>query len=389
MDFGTGRNLFAIRNPLPPFHLKIGPFSLPSPRLTTPSSTVAEFLLKGNAWHTYFLPGLRISFGPAWWALLGLSTIGLVLACITGGRLLRILGFVGLASGFFFVVDPQYLTILGAPVYFVDNVRYADAAVVLGLVLLPINPLLTTTKRVQAVLFAYLLILVATQFDVGIWPTNFFSDRFEIPVRGSDFVIGLAVGVALFAVGAAVLAYRAKPRHHHAAAIALVIFGCIAVLVAGFPLQQTYLRDRYTSAGGGPAYSWPRDHSNIRLGILGQFTFLQYPLYGPTDSDYVQYLGVRGPDGSFTPTFRSCRIWRQTITQGHYDYVLISSNVVRDRSEIASTTPPEMKWMGTGRDSRIVLQKTLYAPAPLNGYALFTIYKIDPRFSPEGCDDGI
>ena len=98
--FWYGRNLFAIGNPLPPFHLKIGPFSLPSPRLTTPSSTVAQFLLKGNAWHNYFLPGLRISFGPAWWALLGLSTIGLILACITGGRLLRVLGFVGLASDF-------------------------------------------------------------------------------------------------------------------------------------------------------------------------------------------------------------------------------------------------------------------------------------------------
>ena len=272
--------------------------------------------------------------------------------------------------------------------YFVDNVRYADAAVVLGLVLLPINPLLATAKRVQGVLLAYLLILLATQFDAGIWPTNFFSDRFEIPVRGSDFLIGLAIGAMLFAVGSAVLAYRSGPRHHRTVAIALVAFGCIAVLVAGFPLQQTYLRDRY-SAGGGPAYSWASEHSNIRLGILGQFTFLQYPLYGPTDSNYVQYLGVRGTHGSFTPTFPSCRVWRQTIAQGHYDYVLISSNAVRKRSQIASTVPPEMKWMEGGTASRVVLQRTLYASPPINGYALFTIYKVGPHFSPEGCDGGI
>ena len=385
--FWYGRNLFAIGNPLPPFHLKLGPLSLPSPRLTVPSSTVAQFLFNGNAWHNYFLPGLRISFGPAWWALLGLSLIGLVLACITGGRLLRILGFVGLASGLFFVVDPQYLAVLGAPVYFVDNVRYADAAVILGLVLLPVNPLLAPAKRVGGVLLAYLAILVATQFDAGIWPTNFFSDRFEIPVRGSDFVIGVAVGVLLFAIGALVLAYRAKPRHQRVVAYGLVIFGCIIVLIAGFPLQQTYLRDRYSSAAGGPTYSWPREHNNVRLGILGQFTYLQYPFYGTTDSNYVQYLGVRGPDGSFTTAFPSCSTWRQTIAKGRYGYVLIESNVVRDRSQLGSNAPPEMKWMGTGRDSRIVLQETLYAPAPINGYNLYTIYKIGPQFSIKGCTD--
>ena len=158
----------------------------------------------------------------------------------------------------------------------------------------------------EGVLLAYLAILVATQFDAGIWPSNFFSDRFEIPVEGSDFVIGLGVGVMLFAIGALVLAYRAEPRRHRVIAYGLVIFGCIVVLIAGFPLQQTYLRDRYSSAAGGPTYSWPRGHNNVRLGILGQYTYLQYPFYGTTDSNYVQYLGVRGPDGSFSTAFPSC-----------------------------------------------------------------------------------
>ena len=385
--FWYGRNLFAIGNPLPPFHLKLGPLSLPSPRLTLPSSTMAQFLLNGNAWHRYFLPGLRLSFGPAWWAVLGLSLIGLVLACITGGRLLRVLGIVGLASGVFFIVDPQYLAILGAPVYFVDNVRYADPAIVLGLVLLPINPLLTTARRLQGVLLAYMAVLVATQFDAGIWPTNFFSDRFEIPVRGSDFVVGLAVGALLFAIGVIVLAYRAEPRRHRAAAYGVVLFGILVLLIAGFPLQQTYLRDRYSSAAGGPTYSWPREHKNVRIGLLGEFTYLQYPLYGTTDSNYVQFLGVRGPHGSFTTAFPSCSTWRRTIAEGRYGYVLIESNVVHDRSQLVSRAPREMKWMGTGGDSHIVLQKTLYSAAPINGYQLFTIYKVGPDFSPKGCSD--
>ena len=103
--FWYGRNLIAVGNPIPPFHLKLGPLSLPSPQLTTPSSTVAHFLFNATDWRVYFLPGLRLSFGPAWWALLGLSALGLVLAVITGDRLQRVLGAVGLASGLIFAVS--------------------------------------------------------------------------------------------------------------------------------------------------------------------------------------------------------------------------------------------------------------------------------------------
>ncbi len=383
--FWYGRNLFAVGNPLPPFHLKLGPLSLPSPRLTIPSSTVYQFIFKSFAWRQYFLPGLRISFGPAWWALLGLSAIGLVLAVITGGRTLRILGLVGLASGLFFVFDPQYLSTFGVPVFFVDNVRYADACVVLGLVLLPINPVLSIWHRVRWVLFAYGAILVATQFDAGIWPTTFFSDRFEVPVRGSDFLVGLFVGVTVLVIGAVVLLYRARAAGRRIPWLVLVVIGSIVILVAGFPLQQTYLRDRYSSAAGLAAYSWPQHHSNVRIGILGQFSYLQYPLYGKTESNYVQYLGVRGPDGSYSSVFDSCKIWRQTIEDGHYGYILITTNVFATKAELSSGAPPEMGWMAAGTDSRVVLGGVLHTPPPINGYSRYTLYKVPPHFSPDGC----
>ena len=107
--FWYGRNLIAVGNPVPPLHLKLGPLSLPSPQQTTPSSTVAHFLFNTTDWHEYFLPGLRLSFGPAWWALLGLSALGLVLAILKGDRLQRILGLVGLASGVIFAVHSSVL----------------------------------------------------------------------------------------------------------------------------------------------------------------------------------------------------------------------------------------------------------------------------------------
>ncbi len=201
------RNLVAVGNPVPPLHLKFGPVSLPSPQLTIPSAALTRFLFHTTDWRVYFLPGLRLSFGPAWWALLGLSVFGLVLAIVTGDRLLRILGFVGLASGVIFVFTPQYL----APVQFPENARYADAAVILGLVLLPINPVLSMWQRARWVLLAYMAVLAASQFDAGIWPTTFFTERFVGgPVRGSDSLIGLLIGVAVLVVGMAVLYERGR-----------------------------------------------------------------------------------------------------------------------------------------------------------------------------------
>jgi hypothetical protein len=377
--FWYGRNFVAVGNPIPPFHLKLGPLSLPSPQLTTPSSTVAHYIFNTSDWRQFFLPGLRLSFGPAWWALLGLSAAGLVLAVIKGRDLERILGWVGLFSGLFFVFSPQYLSALGAPVFFVDNARYADPAVILGLVLLPINPVLSAWQRARWVLLAYSATLVATQFDSGIWPTNFFADRFEIPVRGSDFLIGLLVGVVVLVLGIVIFFYVSRTGHR-VPVIVWVAVGVI-VIVAGFPLQQGYLRDRYASAAGLPAYTWPKTHSNVRIGILGQFTYLQYPLYGTTDSNFVQYLGVPGPHGSYL-MFHSCTEWRQTIVDGKYSYILIESNVFGTKSELSAGVPPEMRWMAAGRDSKIVLGAV--SPA-FNGYAKYALYQVGPHFSPKGC----
>ena len=55
--FWYGRNLIAVGNPIPPFHLKIGPLSLPSPQVTTPSSTVAHFLFNTTDWRNILHPG--------------------------------------------------------------------------------------------------------------------------------------------------------------------------------------------------------------------------------------------------------------------------------------------------------------------------------------------
>ena len=114
--FWYPRNLIAIGNPLPSLAIKVGPFRLPSPAVTTASSTIAHFLTNGSAWRRYFLPGLRLSFGPAWWAVLTLASAGLILSALTGpSRMSKMIAYVGPATAVAFVVTPQYLAALGVP----------------------------------------------------------------------------------------------------------------------------------------------------------------------------------------------------------------------------------------------------------------------------------
>ncbi len=379
-SFWYGRNFFAVGNPLPSFHLKFGPLSLPSPPQATPTQTVAQFLFNSTAWHRQFLPGLRISFGPAWWLLLVLSALGLVLAVIKGDRLQRVLGFVGLASGVGFVFTPQFLAILGNPVFFVDNVRYADVAVILGLVLLPINPLLRTWRRARWVLVGYMGVLAATQFDSGIWPTTFFTERFESPVRGTDALLGFLLGVAVLVAGAVVLYYRDRTSGRRIPVPAWIALGAL-ILVAAFPIQGTYLRDRYAGSG---ALDWFRNLNNTRIGVLGPLSYLQYPLYGKTLSNYVQYLGVPGPDGSYS-SFESCRAWRNAISDGHYSYISITTGLLTSPAAVLTKGPPELRWMGKGLDSKLLVRVLTRQRLPNPGYYGFFVYKVGPRFTASGC----
>jgi hypothetical protein len=380
-SFWYGRNFFAVGNPLPSFHLKAGPFSLPSPPVATPTQTVAQFLFNSTAWRQQFLPGLRSSFGPAWWALLALSALGLVLAVVKGDRLQRVLGFVGLASGVGFVFTPQFLAILGSPVFFVDNVRYADVAVIVGLVLLPINPLVRAWQRARWVLVGYMGILVATQFDSSIWPTTFFTERFETPVLGTDALLGFLLGVAVLVTGAVILFCKDRTSGRRIPVFAWITLGAI-VVVAGFPIQRTYLRDRYAITSG--AFDWFRHVNDTRIGVIGPLSYLQYPLYGKTLSNYVQYLGVTGPHGAYS-SFESCTAWREAISDGHYSYISITTGLVKTPAAMLSQGPPELRWMGEGRDSRLLVRVLTRQSPPNPGYYGYFVYKVGPQFSAGGC----
>ena len=159
------------------------------------------------------------------------------------------------------------------------------------------------------------------------------------------------------------------------------------MILAGFPLQQTYLRDRYISSAGSelPSFvSWFQHENNIRVGVIGQYAFLQYPLYGKTLSNFVQYLGIRGPHGTYS-TFGSCQAWRGAIDSGHYSYVFATTNVV-PKSALSSATTPEMRWTASGKDSKVIFAGQFRSAPPIPGYLGYALYKVGPHFSAASCN---
>jgi len=373
------RNLIAVGNPLPTLHIHLGPLALPSPFVPTPTSTVAHFLFNGHAWHQYLFPGLRLSFGPAWWALFALAGAGLVFGAALGpGRMPRMLAWVGIASSVAFFVTPQYLTILGAPVYFVDNVRYGDLALVFGLVLLPLVPLVRGERRSWWVLSGYLVILAGTQLDGTIWPTNVLAQRFDIPIRGTDSLIGLLFGVVVLGAGLGLIGMRAS--HPDWKPPILVVVGvCVGVLASGFGLQQFYLHNRYTHP---ESVTIARNISNARIAVAGDFAQLQYQVYGRTLTNYVQFVGRSEPHGGFAP-ITTCVGWRQALNRGQFDYV-VTSGLVANRTDLISRPTSYTVWTGQDPESTLV-RRVVSKVRDQNLYIGYSVFRLRGPLDPGSC----
>jgi hypothetical protein len=367
--FWYARNLAAIGNPLPDF--SFGPLSLPSPPNPIPTSTVSQFLLDGNAWERYFLPGLGKAYGPAWWALVVLVAAGLVLAVLTArSRLQRMLGIVGIAAAVAYLFSPQFLTLLDVPYYFVYNLRYASPALLLGLVLLPTVPAVATGRRAWWALGAFAFVLVAIQLDPTVWPTEFFGLRFAEPNRGGDSLIGVLIGGVVVVIGAVILAAREHVVAWRTPIAAWTAVGVLVVVVGGFGLQRAYLRNRYVDTEPLPGtYHLARDLHDERIGVVGGLTTLQYPLYGKDLSNYVQYIGKRGPHGAFG-AINDCADWRRAVNAGRYSYVVTMSLGRRNGPSI------EAEW--TRGDPAATSVKTKDPPN-------VSLFRIEGHLDPRAC----
>ncbi len=360
------RNLFKVGNPLPAADISLGPLTLPSPKIETPTFTVAQYLFDGSAWNDYFLPGFHYAFGPVWWGVVALSLAGMVLAVARGrSRTERLLGVVALLTAASFVFTPQFLGIEGKPLFFRYNLRYVTPALVLGLALLPLVPQLGGRLARRLLAGVMLAVLAATQIDSGIWPSE--HDR-----------VAVLAGVALLALaGLAVGLRRIRPPGPVRVAAALAC--ALAVLAAGFALADRYGDHRYTAASvtnsvyPRATFDWARTVSHARIGLSGMF--LQYPLYGDDLTNRVQYVGLEGPDGAFAAP-RGCRAWRRALAEGGYQYVVVAP--AGYPAAVVNSDPPEARWTSAGGAASVLRRDPRH----------LTLFALHGRPDPAGCSGG-
>jgi hypothetical protein len=359
------RNALRVGNPLPQF--SFGPLDLPSPPVQEPNYNVARYLFRATIWRHFYIPGLWSSLGPAWWAICAFVLAGAGIAVITrAGRFTRLLGGVVLASVIAYLFTPQFLGFANRPVYFAVNVRYVSPALALGLCLVPTLP---AFRSVALWLFgAYVAVAVGTQYGPTVWswssgltrPSDFFEriDTFDVS-------IGVVVGVVVLAVS---LVFLMRPVWRRRV-VAFVVSG-VALLVIGYPVQQSYLKNRYTSTYPlGEIYAWAQHQNHQRIGVLGEI--LQYPFYGRHDSNYVQYIGKAGPHGAYG-SYSSCDAWRRAINAAHFNYLVI----VPPGSGPSGTAGPsrELAWTASDPHTDIVIQTGPVA-----------LLRISGRLDPNAC----
>jgi hypothetical protein len=356
------RNLLTVGNPVPWVEVNIGPLHLPSPPVRSRVSTVASYAFDGRVWDEYFLPGFDFFFGRAWLPVVMLGVGGLVLALVTGptGRT-RTIALSGLAVVAAFVFAPQNLELApGEPFIFSSNLRYLAPAIVLGLVLLALIPLLA--RRSSWVLAGFGMVLAATQFDRKLWPVD--PSAFS-SVRLVDTLAGVGLGATVFVAGALLLARRrptAGPSMRAAVGIAVLI------ALAGFPLQAAYLRDRYSETRvQSPLYTWGQAAQDERIALVGEVR--QYPLYGKDLSNHVQYVGHEGPHRGFAP-IRDCAEWRLALNAGSYSYVVVAPEGI----PLSFGPPPELAWTETDPAARLVLRDDTTS-----------LYRLAGRMNPAAC----
>jgi len=186
----------------------------------------------------------------------------------------------------------------------------------------------------MAVVIGLAALLTATVAQTRLWPAH-------------------TVGAIL--IGAAALVLLALTR----ARLALVA-AALALLVAGYPLQNHYLRGRYVYHPNvsSLAHVWAmfRTIHDARVGVVGTFGgFFAYPLAGLDDSNRVQYVADRGPHGSFTP-ITTCARWRARVNAAHLKYLITTP--ARDPWHPRVLSPsPETNWTATDPAAQLIYRE--------------------------------
>jgi hypothetical protein len=113
--------------------------------------------------------------------------------------------------------------------------------------------------------------------------------------------------------------------------------------------------------------AWAQGLKNTRIALSGPFMILQYPYYGKSLTNYVQYVAKVSPAGA-QGDYSSCRPWLRALHAGRYDYLVTLS--VNDK-----------RWTQADPAARLIRTEAITGSA----YHL-DVFKLKPGLNLTGCD---
>lgn len=343
------RNFVALGNPLPWFSFGVLPTPRPPPLQQGNNYSITDYATHPRILSHWLIPALNSNLGPWWPALVAGALVGPIVCLFSKrDRVVMAAALIALASLAAYPLTP--LTACGPwghPYCMRLNMRYGASALTLALAVTPL-----------ALLFRSQLGRLAPAAGL----TTLFVATIVLSRPGTAHDLDGAAAVVAVLVVAVLVALRPwrvislqRPLVR-AAATTLALSLVLAGVAVGYSGTRAYLDHRYAGKHGPAAiyrvWRWARGlhHAHIALvGTLGWF--FGYPLWGLDDSNRVAYVGRRGPNGSFRP-ITSCRAWRTTLDQGHYQYVVTTASRIFFTRELVRT--PEAAWTGSDPAARLV-----------------------------------
>ena len=364
-------------NPIP--QIGWGPLKLPRPDQMPldprPRFAVADYLTEPTIYRKWFFPQLDNALGPLWPLILIMAVAAAVyIAVRSRNKILRVLAAAALLTAAVYIVTP--LTAAGqegTPTGFFTNTRYLMPGLLLALTLLPLaRPLRAPDSRAWQTLL----------FLTGVYAISVLTTPRWFP---GYIVATVFLTLALVWAPAALAMSRSRGGTGRGA-IALVAAGIVLLaVVLGRAQEVQYYKQHYTRVlpflgEGGPreAYSLAHGLQGKRIGIAGsgEIFFGQYGFYGRDLDNYVQYIGVPGPDGTYRLA-TTCREFRRRINAGDYNYLIVSQY-----TQDSADSPywyPIYAWVKTDPALEEVIAEPEVTPQP--DY----VFKVNGKLDPAGC----
>jgi hypothetical protein len=364
-------------NPIP--QIGFGPLQLPRPDQMPldprPRFAVAHYLTEPTIYRRWFFPQLDNAFGPLWPLILIVAVAAAVFIAVRSrNRILRVIAAAALLTAVVYVFTP--LTAAGqegSPTGFFTNTRYLVPGLVLAMALLPIaRPLRAPDRRARLTLLFLTALYAITVLTTPRWYPG--------------YIVGtLFLTLALVWAPAGLALLRSRGRASRAMVVVAAASVVLLAVVLGRAQQVQYAGHHYTETDhflqdGGPkkAFRFARGQHDKRIGIAGsgEIFFGQYGFFGADLSNYVQYIGVPGPDGAYRLA-TSCPQFRRRINAGRYDY-LILSQFTQDSPD-AEYWYPIYAWVRTDPALKLIVAEPEITPEP--DY----VFKVGGKLDPAGC----